>query len=192
MAPAALDVIVHHPHRLHEGVGGSRAEEAEAAPLQIFREALARGRLGHRAERLGGEPGGALLLRRNEPPDVLREGALGLDHAQRHAGVVDRRLDLPAMTDDAGVPQQAGHVLLPEAGHLLRVEAGEHLTEAIALLEDGQPGEPGLKAFEHELLIEAVIVLHRATPLIVVVAEIERIGPRPETTSDAARVRDEA
>ena len=37
-AEAAFDVVVDHPHRLHEGVDRGRADEAPAALLQVLRE----------------------------------------------------------------------------------------------------------------------------------------------------------
>src|SRR6478672_2458058 len=38
--PAALDVVVHHARRLHQGVGGGRSEELEAPPFELLGHGL--------------------------------------------------------------------------------------------------------------------------------------------------------
>src|SRR5690606_40220472 len=92
----------------------------------------------------------------------------GLD-GEGVAGVVDGRGDLAAVADDAGIEQQAFDVGLVHGGDARNVETVEDLAEALALPEDGQPGEPRLEAFEAELLEQPRVVDHRPSPLPVVI-----------------------
>src|SRR6185503_6106209 len=78
--------------------------------------------------------------------------------------VVDRRLDLAAVPDDALVLQETRHVARPEPGDAIDVEPGKRLAERGALAENRQPAQAGLKAFEADLLEEAAIVGDRRPP----------------------------
>ena len=95
-----------------------------------------------------------------------------VDQRAGATGVLDRRLDLPAVADDAGIAQEPRHVPRAEAGDPLEVEAVEDLPEPLPLAEDRQPGEPRLEALEGELLEEPAVVGHRPSPLLVVVGEV--------------------
>ena len=105
-----------------------------------------------------------------------------LDEVAVAGGVVDRRFDLRPVAHDAGVLHQALNVLPTEAGHLSRLETSKHLTKALPLPEDRDPREPGLEAFEADLLEQASVVDHRSPPLVVVVCDVERISAGPGTT----------
>src|SRR5438067_472201 len=61
-----------------------------------------------------------------------------------------------------------------------RIEAGEGAAVGVALVEDRRPGQPRLRALEHEELEEPTLVVHGHAPLAVVVAEHRRraAGPR--------------
>src|SRR6185503_4930448 len=59
--------------------------------------------------------------------------------------VVDRRLDLAAVADDAGVVRQPVDVIRPEAGDLLGIETLERLLEPVPLRLDHAPAHPGLE-----------------------------------------------
>src|SRR5690606_8155270 len=65
------------------------------------------------------------------------------------------------------------------ARDLVEIEAVEGLAVGRALAQDGDPGEPGLRAFEHQELEETSIVVHRNAPLPIVVSEVERVLPGP-------------
>ena len=77
-------MIVDQAHRLHERVDGGGADEAPAALLEVAGEGL------------------RVVI----TPDEVGEGLL-LGELDRALGVVDRRLDLAAVADDAGVLEQA-------------------------------------------------------------------------------------
>src|SRR5690554_808703 len=130
-----------------------------------------------------GEAEGAL-----EEPDPLRmgervvvvepggEAAVLIAQGLEHAGIMDHRLDLEAVADDAGVRQQPGPLGLAVGGHPADGEALEGLPEGGALLEHGEPGEPRLVDLQGQALEEGVIVGHRETVLAVVVGAVKRMA----------------
>ena len=81
--------------------------------------------------------------------------------------------------DDPRVREQALHVGLGVAGHPLAVEAVEGLPERRALVEDREPRQAGLEAFEAELLEQVAVVRGWPTPLRVVVAGVGGGGRAP-------------
>jgi len=94
-------------------------------------------------------------------------------------GIGYRRFDLAAVPDDAGVQEQSFDISFAEARNALRIEAGERRPEVLALAQDRQPGEAGLKAFEAEALEQPAFVGHRSPPFLVVVREIRRVAGGP-------------
>ena len=68
--------------------------------------------------------------RRFKAPYVVRQRSLSPHQLQRPAGIVDDRLDLPAVADDPGVAEQALDIALVETGDPLEVEAGEGVRKA--------------------------------------------------------------
>ena len=180
---AAVEVVVDHPGRLHERVHRRRADEPEAAPLQLLRE---RRRLGRRRREIAHPGRPTRPRRRREPPDEVGQAAGKLE---RGDGIPDRRLDLAAMADDRRVGEQPLHVALVEPGDALDREAGERLPEALALAQDRQPREPGLEPLEREELEQGVVAPLLAAPLVVVVGAVERIVAAPAAASDPVRRR---
>src|SRR5690606_29883985 len=121
------------------------------------------------------------------------ERAVPVGHLAGAAGVVDRRLDLAAMTHDADIGQQPGDVAFVEARHRAVVEAGEGGPEVLALLQDGSPAQARLEAFETDLLEQAPVVADGEAPFGVVVAEIVGRGEAPAAAVPAVRAgQDEA
>jgi hypothetical protein len=82
------------------------------------------------------------------------------DQLQRAAGVVDHRLDLAAVADDAGILQQPFDIAFVEAGNAREIEAVERGAEIVALHQDGAPAQARLEAFERELFEQPPIVVH--------------------------------
>jgi hypothetical protein len=80
---------------------------------------------------------------------------------------------------DPGVGEQPLDVLVVELRHPLGVEPGEAGPEGLALPQDRQPGEPGLEAFEAQLLVQAPLVHDRPPPLLVVVAVVRGVCALP-------------
>src|SRR5581483_10029911 len=151
-----------------------RADEAEARLLETFRE---RGRLGRRGEPVGLRRRDSVLGRRIGPEELVQR-PLAAERDGR-ARVRDRRLDLAAVTDDAGVAEQPPDVPLAEAGDRVRVEPGERRAEGLPLAQDRQPGEARLEALEAEPLVQPALVAHRPPPLLVVVGVVRRVGGLP-------------
>jgi hypothetical protein len=80
---------------------------------------------------------------------------------------------------DRRIGEQPLDVALAEGGDPVGVEPLERGAEALALAQDGDPTEPGLKSFEAQPLVEPALVADRATPLLIVVGDVERVGRRP-------------
>src|SRR5262249_24831275 len=114
-------------------------------------------------------------------PEELVQRLAGIAKRHRRMGVRDRRLDLPAVADDAGVGEQPVDVGLAKRGHPFRIEACERLAKRRPLAQDRQPRESRLKPLEAEPLVDAALVTDRPPPLLVVVAEIPLLDRLPAT-----------
>ena len=104
------------------------------------------------------------------------ERSVRLAQAQHHAGVVDRRLDLEPVPDDAGIGHQPRLVAPGEAGDDLGIEPAVRLPEAVALLEDGEPRQPRLVDLQDEALEELGLLPAREAVLAVVVGAVEGVA----------------
>ena len=104
--------------------------------------------------------------------------------------VVDDRLDLAAMADDALVLEQALDVALREARDPVEIEVMEGGAEILALGEDGAPAQARLEALEAQLLEQAPVVVDREAPFGVVIAEKLRRGAAPAASRLAVRADD--
>ena len=136
---------------------------------------------------------GTVLRRWREPRHVGRKGTFRLEQLEQPPGVVDRRLDLAAMTHDRRVAEQSLDLALPVPCDHLGVEVRECATERLALAEDREPRQAGLEPFEAELLEQPPVVRDRHPPLVVVVAAVVGVVARPPPAADdAILVADEA
>src|ERR1035438_1561067 len=102
------------------------------------------------------------------PQERVQAGTTALQF-ENDAGVVDRRLNLPAVTDDLGVREQSLDVGRGEARDEFRSEAFEGLYVPRTSSKDGEPTQPRLRAFEGEQFEELGVVVERHAPLFVVV-----------------------
>lgn len=177
--PAAVHVVVHETHGLHERVNGGWADERPAPALEVF---------AHRFRFIGYahvHQGRPIELPRTrsrvglERPNVGGETAVLLEEGQAPPGVVYRRFDLAAVPNDPRVEQEALHGSRRETRDRLDVEAFERAAEVLSLAEDRQPAEPRLKALEVEHLEESPVVVRRSPPLVVVVPAVQRILSAP-------------
>ena len=175
---ASHQVIVNHPDRLHRRVDRRRADEDEAAPLELLRERLRFG--GGRLE-VRSRPGGRPFVVRRVGPDQLVEGLAPGVQLPRRLRVRDCRLDLAAVADDSLVREQPAHVPRPVLRDLLDLEPVEGAAEVLPLAQDGQPGEPRLKCLERQPLEELVLAVQRPTPFAVVVVEVVGSAQGPGT-----------
>jgi len=106
---------------------------------------------------------------RGERPAELAKAFTPLLHLAVDPGALDGRLDLGAGADDAGVGHQSVHVRRAEPGDLGGVEPGERLAKGLAFSQHRDPGQPGLKALQHQHLPEHAGVLLRHAPLLIVI-----------------------
>src|SRR5690606_33983817 len=83
-----------------------------------------------------------------ELPEPGGERTCLLDKVLRPAGTVDRRDDLAAMADDAGVQYQPFYIGVGEFGYPVELEIGEGCAKIFALAQDRQPGQAGLETFQ--------------------------------------------
>ncbi len=178
-------MVVHHAHRLHEGVDGGRTEEAPAAPPELAGEPAGLGTARQSGQGPAVDPRRAARRIGLEAPEEGRERTRLLDEGAGPARVLERGGDLPPMADDTGIPEQPGDLGLPPAGQTLEIEAGEGTAEVLPLAEDDAPAEAGLEALETELLEQPAVVVHRAPPFAVVIGLVERIADAPEAAPAA-------
>ncbi len=179
---AADEVIVHETGRLHERIDRRRADEAESAPLELFRE---RRRFRAHRRQLRERPKTLRSGRGSESPDEVGQPLVELE---RRDGISDRGLDLPAVADDPGVPEQPLHVALVERGDAFDREPGERTPKVLALAKNRQPREAGLEALQREQFEQRVVPALLSTPLVVVVGAIERVVTGPAAAGGAAGV----
>src|SRR5450830_122640 len=176
---AALQVVVDQAHGLHEGVHGGGADKTPAAFLQVFGQGHRFGRSGQALQAQRGDAVGAAAGGGLEAPEVGRQAAELVAQRLGTAGIVEGGGDLAAVPHDARVEQQAGDVGFAQGGHAVDVKTLESLAKALALVQDGQPAQAGLKALQADLLEQPGVVVHRKAPFRVVVALVFGGGPAP-------------
>jgi hypothetical protein len=178
----AFDVVVHDAGGLHERVDRRRADETEAAPLELLRQRRRlRGRCGHLGQRL--QP--LLPGRGRGRPHELGQAARQLERRLR---VSDRCLDLAAVPDDRRVAEQPQDIGLGVVRDRCQVEAGESAPESIPLAQDRDPREARLEALQRQQLEQAAVALERPAPLVVVVGPVERVVAAPAAPRDSVGV----
>ena len=100
-------------------------------------------------------------------------------HFEEDASAVDGGFDFGSGADDAWIFEETQDVFFLEASDLPGVELFEGGAEGFALAEDGDPGEAGLEAFEHQEFPKGSAVVLRDAPLFVVVGAHEGIVCSP-------------
>src|SRR3546814_1284001 len=95
-----------------------------------------------------------------------------------HAGVVDRRIHLQAVADDAGVGQQAGAVAVAVVGDLVDIKAVVGTAEAVALAQDRFPAQAVLVDFQKKAFEQHGRVASREAVLGYVVGTVPRVHGR--------------
>src|SRR3546814_1646429 len=86
---------------------------------------------------------------------------------------------LQPVADDAWIEHQLFELRIGKARDLLCIEIGERLAITVALVEDCQPRQPSLRAFEDQELEQHAVVVLRFSPFFVVIADICRCGQAP-------------
>ncbi len=170
-------MIVHHAHRLHEGIADGAADEGEAALLEGLGHGirLRRGRRNVAVALTLVDDGGAA----HEAPQIIDEVDAFRLQRQIGAGVFDDRLHLEPVADDAAVLHQPRHVLVVELHDAHRIKILIGAMVALGALEDGDPRQPRLLAIEAELGKQLAGVIHRPAPLHVMVFDVFRVSGHP-------------
>jgi len=166
-------MIVDHACGLHKCVDDDRADKFEAAFLELLRHFNREGCL--RCNR-------AFVMDRlaaHDAPEKRLEIFAGLLHLDVDACRLDGGFNLGSRANDSGILEQSLDVGLTEAGDLGRVKSPEGLAECIALAQDGDPGQTGLKSFEHEQFPECAAVAFGHSPLDVMILAEERVALCP-------------
>ena len=129
-------MIVDHARGLHERVHGGRPDEAISASAQFFAH---RSRLGRRGWHLREGRGCDRPRPGCEAPEQFVDRQVEVESGP---GVLDRRLDLAAVSNDALVAEEACDVVIGHDGDTFRVESMEDLSEGRTAPEDRDPQRP--------------------------------------------------
>src|ERR1700689_415718 len=173
-------MIVDHAGSLHKCVANCGADKLEAA----FCEVLAH-RIGLlRASRQLFVPPQAILprLAADELPDVAIESTELFLHCEERLRVLHGGANLEPVPYDAIVGEQARNSGLVVAGHFARIESIERGPVCLSFLENGDPTQAGLRAFQNQELKQSAVIGQRNPPFGVVVSDGEFIA-RPSATS---------
>ena len=187
---AAHQMVVHHAHRLHEGMHDGGAAEAEPFRLKGAGD-------GTRDLCLGGDAGPVRRPALDRPaldevPQEAREAGAALLDGEKGAGARDGPDDLGAVPDDPGILHQPLDIGLREPCDGLRLEPGEGPAEALAPPQDGDPGQAGLEPVEDQFLVQGPAVTLGHAPFGVVISDVDRVEPGPPAARAAVGMMDQA
>ena len=174
-------MVVDQPGRLHERVHRGRADEAEAAPLQVLAQRLRHRRSSPAARRASRRSADDRARRRRTPTRYSSK----LPSSRLHARAPPARSStvdsiFAAVAHDRRVGEQPLDVVgrearRPSPGRSRRRRRGSPRACAGSCVQL----RPGLRALEREQLEQRDVVVLRHAPLVVVVGDHERVGPRP-------------
>ncbi len=103
------------------------------------------------------------------------------------ASSVGGGLNFGARSNDARILKQSLNIRLFETGNFDGVEPFESFAKGVALAQDNNPSESGLKSFEHQQFPEGAAVAHGHTPLSVVIFAQQRIALSPGASGFSLR-----
>ena len=172
---ASNDVVIDETHGLHERVHGGWTDEAEATRLEILGHS--NGFAGGR-DKFGGwiESAGAI---RSELLNVVIQRVELPEEIDSSLGIVDGGHDFAAVSDDAGIGEQALNIAFIEGGNGVDIEVSKRSTKVVSLAKDGEPRQPRLEAFKAHLFEQASVVGDVLSPLGVVIVGVQRIIAAP-------------
>lgn len=177
-ADALRQMIVDEPRGLQKGITGGGTEEFEAAAAHVATEGIALGRgdgyFGQCAEMV---PYGFAVGKKGK--HVIVKTAVFLLHFDEKARIGDGRFYFQPVADNAAALRKALHIGVGHGGHSLDVEIAERAAVTLALFQNGEPAEAGLRTLQDEELKECAVVGNRPPPLRVVVTHIGFVGAAP-------------
>ena len=164
-------MVVDHAGGLHEGVANCRADEAEAALLQIFAYGVRF--LCFRWNLLVEFPGVLDGFAFHESPEIKIETSELFLHSQESARICNRGIDFKAIAANARVFQEHTNFLGIVAGYFVDQEIVENFAVASAFGENGVPAEAGLRAFKNEKFEEETVIVDGDAPFLIVIGNID-------------------
>ena len=102
-------------------------------------------------------------------------------HLESCFGIANRRFDLCSVAHNAFVAHEAFDVFVIEPRNLDWIKVFKCDPKCLALTQDREPRQAGLETLEAQLFVQFGVVGNGATPFIVVVVDIDRIGRAPKT-----------
>ena len=102
-------------------------------------------------------------------PEPVAETAMLLPDPLKASGVIDYRFDFPAGTDHSIRVHDAVDIRFGIGSDTVVIEAVKAGMEDLPLLDHQTPGKTALHGFHHQMLEHAPVIMHRYTPLGVVV-----------------------
>src|SRR6202047_1668001 len=104
------------------------------------------------------------------------KGAVAVADRLQPPGIVDGRVDLEAVADDARIAHQAAPVAGAEFGDRIDVEGGIGLVEGRTLHQNGEPGEAGLVDLQPQPLEEYPVIARRKPVVVVVIWAVNGVS----------------
>ena len=139
--------------------------------------------------RAGTSPGRGAVHERlaaDERPQVAVEGAEFRCTARKARALVTVDSILRRLRTMPGSRRSAARRRASKRATLRGSKLREGAAVAGALVQDRGPGQPRLRALQDQHLEQPAVIVHRASPLLVVVAQVERIVERRPATASLA------
>ena len=188
---AAAEMIVDQPHRLHERVRRGRADEAPPAPLAGPWRARADSAVAAScaSPARSSFPGRRLRLK---APDVVRRAIPPPRRARRaRRALLMTASILPRWRTIAASPSRRSTSRSPNRATRSKSKPANAAPERLALAQDRQPREAGLKPLEAQLLEQPHVIGDGKAPLAVVVGAVLGSRAGPPAAGDAVRARNQ-
>jgi hypothetical protein len=164
-------VIIHHSHRLHEGVRNGRAHEFESSTQKISAQRV---RIGSaRRDLWEAFPKIDFGFASNEAPNVGIETSKLLLDEEEGLRVLDGGFDFQPVSNNAGVRQEFVDFSLVIAGDQTRVKIIEGAAIVLSFLEYGRPAQAGLRALQNQKLEQPAVIVKRETPFLIMISNVQ-------------------
>lgn len=186
MTETGNDMIVHYSHSLHKRIDYRRADKFKAALFQVLAYPVGeRGAHGNVGEGFRAVDYRGVV---NIAPDELIEAAEFALNFKERFGIGNGGVYFQLVADNSRVRQQLGDLFIAVLGDFARVEVVERLSEVFAFMEYCYPRKPRLHSLKYQHLEELAVVMLGATPFVVVVGYVYRVGARPFAAVDVVHV----
>ena len=102
-------------------------------------------------------------------------------HLDGSLRVVDRGLDLAAVSNNARITEESLHIGFIESRNDVWIESSKTESEILAFAQDREPAQPGLEPLETDLLEKPVVITLGESPLSVVIPLVLLVTLTPPT-----------